>query len=71
MATFSCPAAPPPVNEAMVPDVNMYTTMPAITAIAMRIKTANMGERALTFLRNLVIFIIPLSPPTKVFSIFH
>jgi hypothetical protein len=56
-AAFSCPVVPPPVIVAIVPEVNMYTTMPAITAMAMRIRTANIGESALAFLRSLVIII--------------
>ena len=56
----------------MVPDVNMYTTMPAITAMAMSISVANIGEMAFLFLINLVNFIFFVTPPLEIiFSAIH
>jgi len=42
---------------AKVPEVNMYTTTPAITAMAIRIKVAKIGDIPLRFILKFFIFV--------------
>lgn len=67
IAIFWLPVLEPVVSPPIKPEVNMYTTMPAMTAMAIRIKVAKIGEMALQFLRSLVIFLNFLSPLYSLF----
>ena len=62
--TFSCAALVLFVMVDKYPLVKAYTTTPAITAIAMSIRVANIGEIAfLFFMKRLILFIFLSTPP--------